>query len=61
MQSFKYDIKLQNCEKRVKPFKGDADDKIDRAAKGNVIEGEEEFGEEVGIEFTVQAEGPAVH
>ena len=45
----------------AKPFIRDANDEINRAAEGDVVQREEELGEEVGIEFTLLGEGPGEH
>ena len=44
-----------------KPFIGNADDEVDRAAKRYVVEGEEELWEEVGVVLTVQSKRPGVN
>ena len=43
------------------PFKCNAEDDIDGAAEGDVIEREDDLGEEIGIELTVKREGPLVN
>ena len=51
------ELHFQNIE----PFKCNAEDEIDGAAEGDVIEREDDLGEEIGIELTVNREGPLVH
>ena len=44
-----------------KPFEGDADDEIDGATEGDIVEGEEKLWEEIGIQLTIKCEWPFVH
>ena len=51
----------ENVDTNDKPFKGDANNEIDGATERDVVERKEKLGEEIGIELTIQGEGPAVN
>ena len=48
-------------ETEDKPFHSNAADEVDGAAEEDVIEREDNLGEEDSVEMTVLAEGPGKH
>ena len=46
------------CKQDTKPFIGDHDGEEDGAGEDDVVDGEEELGEDDGIELTIIREGP---